>query len=181
LIYDIVTYGKPVLRERAAKVEKVDDNIRQLVKDMLDTMYANNGLGLAAEQVGHNESICVIDMPPESESSGIEVSQLNKDVILPLIMINPEIVELTGEQTGQEGCLSFPDVFVTVKRAMEVTVRFLDLENREVTVKADGLLSRAIQHEVDHLNGILLVDKMSTVQKVAVSGKLKRLKKANKE
>jgi peptide deformylase len=96
---------------------------------------------------------------------------------MPVVMINPRIVEEEGQQSGQEGCLSFPEIFVGVKRAAKVTAAFMNLEGREEKVLAQGLFARAIQHELDHLNGVLLVDRMSPVQKVANAGKLKRLKK----
>jgi peptide deformylase len=96
---------------------------------------------------------------------------------MPLVLINPRIVASSGTQVGQEGCLSFPDIYVQIKRAAEVTVAFTDLEGRERELHGMGLLARAIQHELDHLNAVLLVDRMSAVQKVSVAGKLKRLKK----
>ncbi len=171
MTYEIVTYGDPVLRQPAKPVEKIDDEVRQLARDMLQTMYANHGVGLAAEQVGRTESICVIDIPPEERDREIHVD-------MPLVLINPEVLETSGTQSGPEGCLSFPDICVTVSRPDRVKVRFLDLDGQQREVEAEGLLSRAIQHESEHLRGELLVDHMSPVQKVSVSGKLKRLKKA---
>ena len=96
-------------------------------------------------------------------------------------MINPKIIQLDGEQTGPEGCLSFPEIFVRLKRAMEITATFTDLNNKKQTIHAKSLLTRAIQHETDHLKGVLLIDHMSSVQKVAIAGKLKRLKKTQTE
>lgn len=166
----IVKFGHAVLREKATPVAVVDDGIRELVADMLASMYAENGVGLAAEQIGRTEAICVIDVPAE-QACGVK---------MPLVLINPEIIESAGEQVGQEGCLSFPDIYINVKRAQCVKATYLDVEGREQTVDATGLLSRAIQHELDHLNGVLLVDRMSPVQKVANAGKLKRLKRSAK-
>jgi len=178
---DITTYGNPLLRRKSVPVGKIDDSIRQLAKDMLDTMYSANGLGLAAEQVGRTEAICVIDIPASADIDEVTRKRQNPDVKMPIIMINPAVCWLEGEQSGQEGCLSFPEIFVTVKRAAQVEVKFKSLAGKTETLRVNGLLARTVQHENDHLNGILLVDKMSTVQKLSMAGKLKRLKKLNKE
>ncbi len=175
--YEILTYGNKLLRCKSTPVEEVTDEIRVLAQDMLKTMYASDGLGLAAEQVGRDEAICVIDIPPmRDEETGTPMRE-NPDVRMPLVLVNPRIIERDGEQVGSEGCLSFPGIFVSVKRAEAVTVEFLDMENEPRSVHATGLLARAIQHELDHLDGVLLVDRMSPVQKVAVAGKLKKLRK----
>ena len=175
--YRVETYGAEILREKATPVERVDDSIGELVSDMIETMYASNGLGLAAEQIGRTEAICVIDDSPARDPENPDKTGSEPPVPMPLVMINPVIKELEGEHVADEGCLSFPEIFVQVTRAWEVTVSYRTLDGDEATVKAHGLLSRAIQHEVDHLNGVLLVDKMSQIQKIAIAGKLKRLKK----
>jgi len=179
LNYDIVIYGDPRLRRKAVPVESVDGIIRQLAKDMLKAMYEKDGMGLAAEQVGRLESICVIDVSPRqnAESNCQTASAENPGVSMPLTMVNPRITSMSGEQTGPEGCLSFPEIVVPVRRADRVTVTFIDLNNREEIVQARGLFALAVQHEVDHLNGVLLVDRISPAQKVAIAGKLKRLRK----
>ena len=165
-VLDIVKYGAAVLREKAEPVTEVTDDIRALVNDMLTSMYAAEGVGLAAEQIGRTEAVCVIDVPSE-DACGIK---------MPLVLINPEIRALEGEQCGQEGCLSFPGIYIQVKRAEKAVVDYVDLDGNPATVEATGLLSRALQHEIDHLNGVLLIDNMSAVQKVAHAGKLKRMK-----
>ncbi|MFU8780214.1 MAG: peptide deformylase [Kiritimatiellia bacterium] len=165
-VLEIVKYGAEVLRAKAIPVEKVDDGIRALVKDMLASMYASEGVGLAAEQIGRTEAVCIIDVPKE-EACGVK---------MPLVVINPVIRELEGQQCGPEGCLSFPGIYVQVKRADKAIVDYMDLDGKPATVEAKGLLSRALQHEIDHLNGVLLIDKMTAVQKVAHAGKLKRMK-----
>lgn len=175
--YEIITYGNKLLRRKSTRVEDVTDEIRSLVQDMLKTMYASDGLGLAAEQVGRDEAICVIDIPPMRDEETGAPKRENPDVRMPLVLVNPRIVERDGEQVGSEGCLSFPGIFVSVKRAETVAVEFLDMEGELRIVRATGLLARAIQHELDHLDGVLLVDRMSAVQKVAVAGKLKKLRK----
>jgi peptide deformylase len=175
--YDILTYGRQELRAKSVPVDTIDESVKELAADMLRTMKENNGLGLAAAQVGRPEAMCVIDVSPveceptdEEEEGGVRIP-------MPLIMINPEIVESEGKMVGTEGCLSFPEIFASVERAAEVTVDFIDLDSTKQTVHADGLLARAIQHEVDHLSGVLLVDRMSFVQKTAMAGRLKRMAK----
>lgn len=165
-VLPVVKYGQKVLREKARKVDQVDDEIRQLISDMKASMYAEEGVGLAAEQVGRDEALLIIDVPAE-EACGVP---------MPLVVMNPEILATDGEQYGQEGCLSFPGIFIKVKRAEYVKVKYLGEDGQMHEVEATGLLSRALQHEIDHLNGVLLVDKMTPVQKVANAGKLKRLK-----
>lgn len=177
MTYEVLIYGNPALRKKAAPIEKVDGAVKRLAKNMLETMHGKSGIGLAAEQIGRTESICVIDISGAREDDGGEELQDPPDVSMPLVLINPEIIEKSGEQTGREGCLSFPEIYVSIKRAAEATVRYMDLENEQASVHARGLLARVIQHEVDHLNGILLADKMSMVQKAAIAGKLKRLKR----
>jgi len=165
---------------KAEPVVQVDDAILKLARDMLDTMYGNSGIGLAAEQVGRREAMFVVDVPTEATAAAGSPPMVEPEVEMPLVMINPRLLEMNGEQTGQEGCLSFPEIFVDVKRAEEITVSFTDLKNETRALKVRGLLARAVQHETDHLNGILLVDRMSPVQKAALSGRLKRLRKSSR-
>lgn len=171
----VVTYGNEVLRGKAAPVDAITDGIRSLARDMLESMYAARGVGLAAEQVGRTESLCVIDIPPDAEKE--ECRAENAAVEMPLAMVNPEILMLEGSQRDEEGCLSFPEISAQITRADKVTVAYTGLDGTRRQISARGLLARAIQHEVDHLNGVLLVDKMSPMQRVAMSGKLKRLQK----
>ncbi len=179
MIYQVVTFGHEILRQKAVPVAKVTEAVRQLVRDMLESMYAAKGVGLAAEQVGHTESICVIDVPRDAEKEACR--EENAAVTMPLVLINPEILATEGKQRNEEGCLSFPEIGAPITRADKVTVTYTDLDGARVTVSARGLLSRAIQHEVDHLNGILLVDRMSAMQKMSVSGQLRRLQKNAQE
>jgi peptide deformylase len=177
----ICTYGNPVLRKKAANVKDVNDEIRALAKQMLDTMYKERGVGLAAEQVGRTERMFVIDIPPDSDVDE-QGERENPEITMPLVLINPEITGHTDDvQVGPEGCLSFPDIFANVERWYEVDAEYTDLGGSRQTLHAKGLLSRAVQHELDHLDGILLVDRMSHVKKVALSGKLKRLVKQTKQ
>jgi len=145
----ILTYPDPFLATKAAPVAKVDDSVRTLVRDLFETMYAANGVGLAATQVGVGKRVIVVDISPVEEEAA------------PLALVNPEIVESQGCVQGPEGCLSVPGVEGEVARAETVLVRGMDEKGSPVTVRAQGLLARAIQHEIDHLDGILFIDKLT--------------------
>lgn len=174
----IRTYGDPVLRQKAQSVTALTDALRQLADDMLETMYAVRGLGLAAQQVGETCALCVVDVPPALDVEEENGPRLNPDVNMPLILFNPVIRTESAEKiTCEEGCLSFPDIQTPIRRASEVVVGFMDRDGREREVKVRGWVARAIQHELDHLQGILMVDRMSPVKKISLSGQLKRLKK----
>ncbi|MBP5320051.1 MAG: peptide deformylase [Kiritimatiellae bacterium] len=179
MILTITKYGQSVLRQKAQPVAAVTDEIRKLAGDMLETMYAAKGVGLAAEQVGRTERICVIDVPKEAEKEPYR--ETNAVVKMPLVLINPEIIGKEGRQRNEEGCLSFPDIGAPITRANKVTVRYLDLDGNERTETVYGLLARAVQHETDHLDGVLLVDRMSSLQKMSIAGQLRRLQQANAE
>jgi len=177
----ICTYGNPVLRKKAIEVTVVTDEIRELAEEMFESMYEERGVGLAAEQVGRTERMFVIDIPPDSDMDE-NGERENPGVEMPLVFINPKITGHTNDvQVGPEGCLSFPDIFANVERWYEVDAEYIDLDGVPRMIHAKGLLSRAIQHELDHLDGILLVDRMSHVKKVALGGKLKRLVKQTKQ
>ncbi len=177
----ICTYGNPVLRQKAVEVKDVNDDIRVLAIEMFETMYKGKGVGLAAEQVGRTERMFIIDIPAEGDVSD-DGERENPDVEMPLVFINPKITNHAEDvQVGPEGCLSFPEIFANVERWYEVDAEYADRDGVPQTLHAKGLLARAIQHELDHLDGILLVDRMSHVKKVALSGKLKRLVKQTKK
>lgn len=176
----ICNYGNPILRKKAVEVTEITGEVRELAMDMIETMHEARGVGLAAEQVGRTERMFVIDIPPDSDV-GDDGQRENPEVEMPMVLINPEITDHSEDvQIGPEGCLSFPDIFANVERWYEVDAKYTNLEGHQVQVHAKGLLARAIQHELDHLNGILLVDRMSHVKKVALGGKLKRLVKETK-
>ena len=145
-IKKVVKYGENSLREPSKEVHKVSQKIKNLVQDMLDTMYQQNGVGLAAPQIGENLRIFVIDVSTQNEP-------LN-----PQIFINPKIIKKSGAVVSYEGCLSFPNEFGKVVRPTEVVVEFYDREAKKVKLKAKDLLAQAVCHEVDHLNGVLFVD-----------------------
>ena len=176
MILPVVTYGSDVLRQKAVPVGCVTDDVRRLVSDMLESMYAAKGVGLAAEQVGRTECVCVIDVPRDMEKE--DCRDANTAIAMPLALINPEIIATEGKQRNEEGCLSFPEIGAPITRADKVTVTYIDLNGMRQTITARGLLARAILHEVDHLNGVLLVDRMSAMQKMSVAGKLRRLQRA---
>ena len=161
-VRDIHTWPSEVLRKKAAPVEEVDDDLRRLADDMLETMYAAPGIGLAAPQVGVSKRLIVIDL-----SSGMEKDQL-------VVLANPEIVSSEGEIDSEEGCLSLPDLSVKVCRAEKVVVRGLDREGRTVEVQGEDLLAKALQHEIDHLDGVLLLDRVNPVRREIAKKKLKK-------
>jgi peptide deformylase len=162
------------------EVTEITGQIHELAKEMIETMYEERGVGLAAEQVGRTERMFVIDIPPESDMDDAGQRE-NPDIAMPMVLINPKVTGHTEDvQVGPEGCLSFPDIFANVERWYEVDAEYMDLEGHIRKIRAKGLLARAIQHELDHLDGILLVDRMSHVKKVAIGGKLKRLVRETK-
>ncbi len=176
----ITTYGNPVLRKQAEPVAEMTDELRALSDRMLGLMYAAKGIGLAAEQIGRTESLFVLDVPARADQDD-EGRPLNPAVTMPLAVFNPEIIGASEKSNVmEEGCLSFPGVLVSVKRPQEVVLRYLDRNGLEQTLNAKGLLARAIQHENDHLNGVLLVDYMTKVEKLKYALLLRKLKKANK-
>lgn len=147
-ILKILKYGDPILRQKAKEVSKISKKVRTLIENMIDTMYANNGVGLAAPQVGESLRIFVIDVSKDDEPYH------------PIVFVNPKIIKKEGAMCPKEGCLSFPEAFVRVRRYSEVKVKALDINGRPFVLEAKNgeLLAYAIQHENDHLDGILFVD-----------------------
>jgi peptide deformylase len=163
----ILTAPDPRLKKKSAPVEKVDDSVRQLMDDMLETMYAAPGIGLAAPQVGVLKRVIVLDIEREDVKTG------------PLFMANPEIVEASDDDaTYEEGCLSVPEHYSDVVRPARVTVRYLDRDGNRQDMACDGLLSTCVQHEIDHLDGILFIDHISALKRNMI---LRKLIKARKE
>jgi len=175
MIHTIIHYGNPALKVKTEPVMAVTPAVLSLIADMLETMHDSAGLGLAATQIARTERLCVIDIPAEAEKEGCRA--FNAPIAMPLIMINPVIIASEGEQRNSEGCLSFPEIHAPVRRAFQVTARYLDAAGIPQLVTAQGLLARAIQHELDHLDGVLFVERLSFAQKTAISGQLKRLAK----
>ncbi|MBN9687873.1 MULTISPECIES: peptide deformylase [unclassified Corallococcus] len=164
MVREILIWPDPILKQKAKPVAKVDDKVRALIKDMFETMYAAEGVGLAAPQVGILQRIIVLDTRPQQPESK------------PLAMINPEFVALEGETTYTEGCLSIPGEAEDVDRAAVATVRYLDEEGQEQTLRCDGLLAIAVQHETDHLDGTVFVDHVSTLKREFIRKRMKKLK-----
>ena len=150
VVKEIVVEGNPVLRLKARSVRRFGQRLQDLIDDMFETMQSASGLGLAAPQIAVSERLIVIEIPPDMED---EPSAGTK-----LALANPEIVRARGEQICQEGCLSAPGFFGDVKRAEQVTVKGRDVEGKEVRLRAAGLLARVLQHEIDHLEGVLFID-----------------------
>ncbi len=180
MIRKIVNYGDPVLRKVGGKIEDISQEVRDLVRDMIETMRAADGVGLAAQQVGVAAQVAVVDVAGvEDRPSAMWVNGegVALESHMPMVLINP-VLELGSErELGTEGCLSFPRMSGEILRSAKVRCRALDLEGRPFEFEASGLLARAVQHEVDHLNGVLFIDRMNSASKAALAGKLKRLVK----
>jgi peptide deformylase len=172
VVLEIIKYGHPVLREKGQRVEHVTPEVRQLAANMIETMYAAEGVGLAAQQVGQPVMLTVIDVTPSEQPW-----TMSPKLPMPLVLVNPALSHPSGEQTGSEGCLSIPEVSAQIRRAQQVTVRARTLDGEEVTFDCTGLLARAAQHEFDHLNGMLFVDRMDAATRASFAGKLKRMQK----
>ncbi|OGS18602.1 MAG: peptide deformylase [Elusimicrobia bacterium RIFOXYA2_FULL_50_26] len=157
-------YGDPVLKQKCKPVEKITPKIKELLADMLETMYAAPGVGLAANQVGVSLRMCVIDVRPEG-------------VRQPLILINPKIVSKSGAVKEEEGCLSLPGFTAMVKRSKEVRVEAVNEKGMPVVINGKDLLSRALQHEIDHLDGKIVMDYLPLWEKMVVKKEIKRRKK----
>lgn len=152
-VLEIKTYPDKILKEKAAPVTEFDNALQKLIDDMIETMYAASGVGLAANQVGEPKRVLVIDVS-------------SKETAIPLIvLVNPEIVSIEGEMEQEEGCLSLPGYTTVVKRAEKVKVAGLDRKGAPVEIEGSGLLSRALQHEIDHLNGKLLIDRIGRIKR----------------
>jgi peptide deformylase len=180
MILSIVQYGDPILRAKGKRIEKIDGHIRELAANMIKTMHAAHGVGLAAQQVGEALQLTVIDVSRvEDRPSTMKLNGecIVPEIAMPLVLFNPEI-ELRGEtEVGVEGCLSFPEISADIERSKSVVARAQTLQGDTLQMEASGLLSRVIQHEFDHLHGILFIDRMNSAAKAALSSRLKRLQK----
>lgn len=183
MILKVVKYGDPVLRKKGARIQSITPDIKQLIADMFDTMYEHKGVGLAAQQVGHALQLTVLDVRGVTDRpSSLELEGKPADVagFMPVVLINPELT-LAGEPAaGPEGCLSFPEVFAEITRPQFVDVKALDATGKAIEFRAGGLLSRAIQHENDHLNGILFIDRMDKKSKEELRPELDALQAETK-
>jgi peptide deformylase len=176
----ILQYGDPILRAKGKQIDRIDDRIRELAANMLETMHAANGVGLAAQQIGEALQLTVLDIsevedrPSTMKLNGEEVDPKSA---MPLVLVNPQISLRDETSIGTEGCLSFPEITGEIERAESVMARAETLEGKSIEIEATGLLARVLQHEVDHLNGILFIDRMSSAAKASLSSRLKRLQK----
>ncbi|TAG09959.1 MAG: peptide deformylase [Verrucomicrobia bacterium] len=178
MIRDIVQYGHPVLRLRCRDVDANDQQLTDLVADMLETMKNANGVGLAAPQIGIDLRLAVIDISHDPESITyltVNGSDAELDSIMPLVFINPELEYGAEKEFGTEGCLSIRGITAEVKRPEAVKATLPQLDGSTLVIETDGLLARALQHEIDHLNGVLFVDRLPAVAKVTMKNRLKRL------
>jgi len=170
-VLPIFVFDQSVLRKKAKPVRHVDGTLATLARDMLETMQKANGIGLAANQVGSLQRIIVVDISGMEESSEMP----------PIAMVNPAVVEEEGSWSMEEGCLSIPDIREEVERAERIRVRFRDLEFAEKEMEADGLLGRVILHEIDHLNGVLFIDRIGSVKRKLLRGRLNKLRRGDFE
>ncbi len=160
----IVTYPDPILMRKAAPIEEIDNKICEIAQKMLDTMYDACGIGLAAPQIGLSKRLVVMDATGQKTGERV--------------FINPQIIEERGETVEEEGCLSFPDVMGKVKRSQYVTITAYNLEGKKLEIKAEGLLSRVWQHEIDHINGRLFIEMMTPASRIANKQKIKEFELA---
>jgi peptide deformylase len=165
----VIKYGNPLLRLKAKKIERIDESVRQLAADMIETMQKEAGIGLAAPQLAQSIRLVVIDL------SLIEENEM------PMVFVNPEVLEAKGEATLEEGCLSLPDIREEIRRPEIIKISYQNLDGMVIEKTVDGLLARALQHELDHLNGVLLIDRISLLKKKMLNKKLKQLAAEERE
>ena len=180
MILEIVKFGHPALRAKGVAVREVSESIRKLAADMIDTMRDADGVGLAAQQVAVPIQLAIVDVTGVSDRPSalfVDGKEVDLEEWMPMVLMNP-VLELGKEKVpGNEGCLSFPEMTAEIVRSQRVRVKARLLDGRDVDFEATGLLSRALQHEVDHLNGILFIDRMNSAAKAALAGRLKRMKR----
>ena len=183
MILEIVKYGNPVLRRKGAKIDTITPEIKKLIADMFETMADKHGVGLAAQQVGHAIQLTVIDVAGVTDRpSWLEIKGQPVDVAenMPLVLLNPEVTAVGEPVTGGEGCLSFPEIFAEISRPQSVDVKALDAKGRPIEFRCGGLLARAVQHETDHLHGLLFIDRMDKKTKVELQPELDELQAQTK-
>ena len=165
-VLEILKYPHPTLKKRSKEVERIDGGIKRLIHDMTETMYGANGIGLAACQIGVPQRVIVLDVSAIDPQHSF------------FAMINPEIISQEGEIDHEEGCLSVPDCFDKVKRKEKICVRGISPEGKEMEIAGEGILAFALQHEIDHLNGILILDRLSYLKREIYRNKLKKEKRS---
>jgi peptide deformylase len=183
MILPVTKYGTPVLRQKGARIASLTPEIKQLIADMFETMIANHGVGLAAQQIGQALQLTVIDVTEAKDRpSTLELNGKPADVaeLMPLVLINPEVTPVGEPVTGSEGCLSFPEIFGEITRPETVDVKAMNEKGKMISFRCGGLLARAVQHETDHLNGILFIDRMEKKAKAEIQMELDDLQTATK-
>ncbi len=182
MILPIVQYGHPALRSKGKTIDTIDDRIRKLAGDMIDTMNDADGVGLAAQQVGLSLRLCIVDVTDAGERAGtmtVNGTEVEVDDYMPMILINPQVEKLGDTAPDSEGCLSFPGLQGQIPRPLEVKVTAKTLENEALEFEATGLLARAIQHEHDHLEGILFIDRMIAEDRQSIASEVDKLMRKN--
>jgi peptide deformylase len=183
MILPVVKYGHPVLRQKGARVEKITPAVSQLVDDMLETMYAASGVGLAAQQVGQALQVTVIDVREARERPStllVKGQPLDVASIMPLVLINPVVTPIGDPVSGPEGCLSFPELYADIARPDSADVVATGARGEPVEFRCGGLLARVVQHETDHLHGILFIDRMAAATRKELKAELDQLQAATK-
>jgi peptide deformylase len=183
MMLEVVKYGHPALRQKGARVQEITPEIKTLIADMFETMHAFKGVGLAAQQVGRPLQLTVLDVREVTDRpSTLELEGQEADVsaFMPLVLINPEVKPLADPVVSSEGCLSFPEIFAQISRPALVEVRATNEHGTAIQFRCGGLLARAIQHELDHVNGILFIDRMSRSEKEDLRPQLDELQAATK-
>jgi peptide deformylase len=180
MIREIVIFGDPVLRKVGAKIDVVSGEITRLAADMIDTMRSADGVGLAAQQVGVALQLAVVDVAEVEDRPSlmwIGGKEVDYRGFMPMVLLNPQLELGKEKEPGTEGCLSFPKINAEIQRAVKVRCIAQTMDGAVLDFEAAGFLARALQHEVDHLNGVLFIDRMSSAAKAGVAGKIKRLQK----
>ncbi|MSR67166.1 MAG: peptide deformylase [Pedosphaera sp.] len=183
MVLPLTFYGNPVLRKKGARVGDITPTILQLIADMIETMDASHGVGLAAQQVGAELQLTVLDvrgMKDRPSTMSINGSEADVEEHMPLVLINPEIQPMGDKVVGSEGCLSFPEIFGEIERRAEVEVTATNAKGKRWTFRCGGLLARAVQHEFDHLQGILFIDRMEREVKSEIKPELEELQAKTK-
>ncbi|MBM3833153.1 MAG: peptide deformylase [Verrucomicrobia bacterium] len=184
MILPVLKYGHPVLRQKGVRIESITPEIQTLINDMKETMYAAKGVGLAAQQVGRALQLAIIDVTGVTDRpSTLRLHGQPADVaaFMPVVLINPQVKPAADPVTGPEGCLSFPEIYSEVSRPESVEVTALNEKGKKFQFQCGGLLARAVQHEADHLNGILFIDRMTLEKKTELKPELHALQASTKE
>jgi peptide deformylase len=182
MILPIILYGNPILRERAQRITEDSPELQRLIDDMIETMKGASGIGLAAPQVGRRERLFVVDLTPMAQDLEEELGSIPPYARGPLVFINPVLQELPGDSTSfEEGCLSIPDVREQVSRPDRIRLEYLDRDFQPGTIEADGFLARVLQHEYDHLEGVLFLDYLTPLRRRLLQRRLKAISRGEVE